>query len=104
MSTSQRGAKAKLEYVADHVVEEIELAAHTMLFGSEAVAAEPVGDHIYKVSFPFLGGSTVFENTLRQFKEQHPGEVVQHIYTVPAPLKLKKADALIFYIITEDRA
>ena len=71
---------------------------------SEAVAAEPVGDHIYKVSFPFLGGSTVFENTLRQFKEQHPGEAIQHIYTVPGPLKLKKADALIFYIVTEDRA
>ena len=51
-----------------------------------------------------LGGSTVFENTLRQFKAQHPGEAIQHIYTVPGPLKLKKADALIFYIVTEDRA
>ena len=71
---------------------------------SAAVAAERVGDHIYKVSFPFLGGSTVFENTLRQFKAQHPGEAIQHIYTVPGPLKLKKADALIFYIVTEDRA
>ena len=46
----------------------------------------------------------MFENTLRQFKEQHPGEAIQHIYTVPGPLKLKKADALIFYIVTEDRA
>ena len=74
------------------------------ILAAKAVAAELVGDHIYKVSFPFLGGSTVFENTLRQFKEQHPGEAIQHIYTVPGPLKLKKADALIFYIVTEDRA
>ena len=67
-----------------------------------AIAAEPVGDHIYKVAFPFLGGSSVFENSLALFKEQHPGEAIQHIYTVPNPLRLKKADALIFYIITED--
>ena len=33
---------------------------------------------------------------------QHPDEAIQHIYTVPNPLRLKKADALIFYIITED--
>ncbi|MEC8759453.1 MAG: hypothetical protein VXX70_07870, partial [Bacteroidota bacterium] len=67
-----------------------------------AIAAEPVGDHIYKVAFPFLGGSSVFENSLALFKEQHPDEAIQHIYTVPNPLRLKKADALIFYIITED--
>ena len=69
---------------------------------SAAITAEPVGDHIYKVAFPFLGGSTVFENTLAQFKEEHPKEAIQHIYTVPNPLRLKKADALIFYILTED--
>jgi len=67
-----------------------------------AIAAEPVGDHIYKVAFPFLGGSSVFENSLALFKKEHPGEAIQHIYTVPNPLRLKKADALIFYIITED--
>jgi len=70
---------------------------------SDAVAAEAVGDHLYKVAFPFLGGSTVFENTLAQFKKTHPDEAIQHIYTVPNPLRLKKADALIFYIITEDQ-
>ena len=67
-----------------------------------ALPAEPAGDHIYKVTFPFLGGSTVFENTLAQFKDEHPGERIRHIYTVPNPLRLKKADALIFYIHTED--
>jgi hypothetical protein len=70
---------------------------------SAAVEAEPVGDHIYKVAFPFLGGSTVFENTLAEFKTAHPKEAIQHIYTVPNPLRLKKADALVFYIITEDK-
>ena len=67
-----------------------------------ALPAEPAGDHIYKVAFPFLGGSTVFENTLAQFKAEHPEERIRHIYTVPTPLRLKKADALIFYIHTED--
>ena len=67
-----------------------------------ALPAEPAGDHIYKVAFPFLGGSSVFENSLALFKEQHPNEAIQHIYTVPNPLRLKKADALIFYIHTED--
>ena len=36
-----------------------------------ALEAVKVGDHLYKVSFPFLGGSTVFEETLRQFQENH---------------------------------
>ena len=67
-----------------------------------AISAEPIGDHLYKVAFPFLGGSTVFEQSLALFKEEHPSEAIQHIYTVPNPLRLKKADALIFYIATED--
>ena len=68
---------------------------------TSAVEAVQVGDHLYKVSFPFLGGSTVFEESIRLFKATHPGETIDHIYTVPNPLRLKKADALIFYISTE---
>ena len=68
---------------------------------TSAVEAIQVGDHLYKVSFPFLGGSTVFEESIRLFKATHPGETIDHIYTVPNPLRLKKADALIFYISTE---
>ncbi|MDB4564031.1 hypothetical protein N9084_01855 [Flavobacteriales bacterium] len=70
---------------------------------SAPVTAEEVGENIYKVAFPFLGGSTVFERSLAQFKENHPRKTIQHIYTVPKPLRLKKADALIFYIMTEDQ-
>ena len=55
----------------------------------------------YKVRF-VLGGSTVFEESIRQFKTEHPNEAIDHIYTVPQPLRLKKADALIFYISTDD--
>ncbi len=73
----------------------------TQTWGTLLLAA---GDHLYKVSFPFLGGSTVFEETLRMFKDAHPDERIDHIYTVPNPLRLKKADALIFYIATEDVA
>ena len=58
---------------------------------------------MYKVSFPFLGGSTVFEKTIDRFKKTYPSKKINHIYTVPNPLRLKKADALIFYILTEDK-
>ena len=67
-----------------------------------ALETEIVGDNLYKISFPFLGGSTVFEKSLSKFKEENPGKIVQ-LYTVPKPLKLKKADSLIFYIVTEDK-
>ncbi len=70
---------------------------------TDAIEAQKVGDNIYKVSFPFLGGSTVFEKTIDKFKEENPSKKIHHIYTVPKELRLKKADALIFYIVTEDK-
>jgi hypothetical protein len=70
---------------------------------TNALIAEPVGENIYKVSFPFLGGSVVFEKTLHKFKLENPTKKINHIYTVPNPLRLKKADGLIFYIMTEDK-
>ena len=68
-----------------------------------ALEAEPVGEDLFKVTFPFLGGSQVFEATLAKFKREHPDKSIDHIYTAPNPLRLKKADALIFYIATKDR-
>ncbi len=68
-----------------------------------ALSAERVDADLYKVTFPFLGGSTVFEETLVKFLEEHPTKTVDHIYTVPKPLRLKKADALIFYIATKEK-
>lgn len=62
-----------------------------------------VGKNLYKVSFPFLGGSKVFEGTIAKFKLEHPAKRIIQIYTVPTPLKLKKADSLIFYIVTEEK-
>ncbi len=70
---------------------------------TDALSAEQVGDNVYKVSFPFLGGSVVFEKTIEKFNTQFPNKKINHIYTVPKPLRLKKADALIFYIMTEDK-
>ena len=70
---------------------------------TDALVAHPVGENIYKVSFPFLGGSVVFEKTIDQFKSENPTKKINHIYTVPNPLRLKKADGLIFYIMTEDK-
>ena len=68
-----------------------------------ALEAELVGEDLFKVAFPFLGGSQVFEATLAKFKREHPDKSIDHIYTAPNPLRLKKADALIFYIATKDR-
>ena len=70
---------------------------------TEAIEAQQIGVDLYKVSFPFLGGSTVFEKSIKLFKQTYPEKRIDHIYTVPNPLRLKKADALIFYIITEDK-
>ena len=70
---------------------------------SAPIDAEVVGENLYKVSFPFLGGSTVFEKSIALFKETYPNKRIDHIYTVPDPLRLKKADALIFYIITTEK-
>ena len=68
-----------------------------------AVETVEVGENLYKVSFPFLGGSTVFEGTIEKFKNENPTKIIVQIYTVPSPLRLKKADSLIFYIVTEDK-
>jgi len=76
---------------------------HFFFRRTSPIVAEPVGEDLFKVSFPFLGGSTVFEKTIEQFMEAHPSKRIDHIYTVPNPLRLKKADALIFYIITEEK-
>ena len=70
---------------------------------TNALIAEPVGENIYKVSFPFLGGSVVFEKTIDKFKSENPTKKINHIYTVPNRFRLKKADGLIFYIMTEDK-
>jgi hypothetical protein len=70
---------------------------------TDAVNSEKVGENIYKFAFPFLGGSTVFEKSIAKFKKEHPNERIDHIYTVPNELRLKKADALVFYVITEDK-
>ena len=70
---------------------------------TDALQTEKVGENIYKVSFPFLGGSTVFEKSIAKFKTEHPSKAINHIYTVPNKLRLKKADGLIFYILTNDK-
>ena len=71
---------------------------------TSALETEIVGENLYKISFPFLGGSTVFEKSLAKFKVENPNLRIIQLYTVPNPLRLKKADSLIFYIVTEEKS
>ena len=71
---------------------------------TSALDTEMVGENLYKISFPFLGGSTVFEKSLFKFKEENPNLRIIQLYTVPNSLRLKKADSLIFYIVTEEKS
>ena len=70
---------------------------------TDAIESVKIDDNTYKISFPFLGGSTVFEKSIQEFKNKYPNKRIKHIYTVPNELRLKKADGLIFYINTENK-
>jgi hypothetical protein len=70
---------------------------------AESVSAEIEGDNLYKLTFPFLAGSTSFEKSLEKFNESYPNKKIKQIYTVPNELKKQQADALIVYITTEDK-
>lgn len=70
---------------------------------TESVGSEEVGNNRYKLSFPFLGGSTAFESSIERFMNENPAKKIIQIYTVPNELRLQKADGLIMYVLTEDK-
>jgi hypothetical protein len=70
---------------------------------TQAVEAVKVTENKYKIQFPFLAGSTAFENSIAKFKTDNPTDNITYIYTAPAPLKLGKSDGLIIYIQTEKK-
>ncbi len=65
---------------------------------TQAVAVEQVTEDTYKIEFPFLAGSTAFENSLEKFLGENPTLQIDNIYTAPKPLRLGKSDGLIIYI------
>lgn len=69
----------------------------------DGVLPEMEGENLYKFSFPFLAGSTSFENTIKDFKRKNPDKRIIEIYTVPDELRKQKADGLVIYILTEDK-
>jgi hypothetical protein len=69
----------------------------------DSVSAQLEGENLYKLTFPFLAGSTSFEKSLEKFKKDYPDKKIKQIYTVPDELKKQQADALIVYITTEDK-
>jgi len=70
---------------------------------TQAVDAIKIDSNKYEISFPFLAGSTAFENSIAKFKKDHPALSINYIYTVPSPMRLAKADGLIIYIQTNHK-
>ena len=70
---------------------------------TQAVNAIKIDDNKYKISFPFLAGSTAFENSIAKFKKDNPTLSINYIYTAPKPLRLAESDGLIIYIQTENK-
>ena len=70
---------------------------------TQAVNAIKIDDNKYKISFPFLAGSTAFENSMAKFKKEHPDLSIDYVYTAPKQLRLAHADGLIIYIQTADK-
>jgi len=70
---------------------------------TQAVNAIKIDDSKYKISFPFLAGSTAFENSIAKFKKDHPDLSIDYVYTAPSPLRLAHSDGLIIYIQTENK-
>jgi len=70
---------------------------------TQAVSGIKIDNNKYKISFPFLAGSTAFENSITKFKKAHPDLSINYIYTAPKPLRLGKSDGLIIYIQTNKK-
>jgi hypothetical protein len=73
---------------------------HSFIERTQAVSAERITKNKFKIQFPFLAGSTAFENSITQFKNEHPDLTIDYIYTAPKPMRLGKSDGLIIYIQT----
>jgi hypothetical protein len=68
---------------------------------TQVVDAEKIDDNKFKITFPFLAGSTAFENSIEKFKKDNPTLSINYIYTAPSPLRLAHSDGLIIYIQTD---
>lgn len=70
---------------------------------TQIVNAIKIDENKYKISFPFLAGSTAFENSITKFKKDNPNLSIDYVYTAPHPLRLGKSDGLIIYIQTKNK-
>jgi hypothetical protein len=70
---------------------------------TQAVESEKITENKYKIEFPFLAGSTAFENSIAKFKEDNLDLSINYIYTAPKPLRLGQSDGLIIYIQTDNK-
>ena len=70
---------------------------------TQAVNAVQIDENKYKIKFPFLAGSTSFENSISKFKNANPTLKINYIYTAPNALRLADSDGLIIYIQTDKK-
>ena len=70
---------------------------------TQAVNAVKIDDDLYRIEFPFLAGSTAFENSIAKFLEDNPDLSISYIYTAPTALRLGKSEGLIIYIQTNTK-
>lgn len=61
-----------------------------------------VVDGVYKFDFPFLADKLVWEQTINNFKKEHPELKINFIYTGPGELNSKKKTHMLLYVFTED--
>jgi hypothetical protein len=65
--------------------------------------AVEVGDHLYKVSFPFLADKDTWESTVEAFRTRHPELDITYFYTGPSELNTKKKTHLLLYVFTREK-
>ena len=76
-------------------------SSHTFTNSDSPVVGVEVIDDVYKFDFPFLADKLVWEQTINNFKKEHPELKINYIYTGPGELNSKKKTHMLLYVFTE---
>ena len=76
-------------------------SSQTFSNADSPVVGVEVIDGVYKFDFPFLADKLVWEQTINNFKKEHPELKINYIYTGPGELNSKKKTHMLLYVFTE---